>query len=170
MSQNPPLWFTLQELRHHLPPLAENERKRRGWWEKSPGRSGEFGGPVQTQVPWCIVCCCLRLFRPEPLSLKSPVLCWEVSTRALAMVMPVGGSREGYELQRTRLSSVAGEVVNSKIRILTHAKKLHTQPRPHVWSLVHKEWMQVLAYNRTAGAEECLMSCKLFILINSIRL
>lgn len=73
------------------------ERKRERRTKKSEsvrlGRSCEVSRLVQTQVPWCTVCCCLRLFRLEPLSLKSPALCWDVSIRALAMVMPVGRRR-----------------------------------------------------------------------------
>lgn len=70
-------------------PCSGRERERRRK-KLRISVSSEVSWLVQTQVPWCTVCCCLRLFRLKPLSLKSPALCWDVSIRALAMVMPVG--------------------------------------------------------------------------------
>lgn len=50
--------------------------------------SSRWGDPVHTQVPWwCTVC--LRCLRPKPRSLKSTTRCCDVSTRALAIAIPI---------------------------------------------------------------------------------
>lgn len=94
----------------------EREREREREKKMRISVSSEVSRLVQTQVPWCTVCCCLRLFRLKPLSLKSPALCWDISIRALAMVMPVGRKK-----RREKRKEVSFKEEDSEVRQVRHS-------------------------------------------------